>query len=59
MEEVTAGHRFTCAVTFKARWHLLPVRVSTEESRGRRRRRRCREGVHRNTGTEVHATPRG
>lgn len=47
MGAVAARHRFTCAVTVKAHWHLLPVRVN----RG--------SGGHMNTGTEMHATPRG
>lgn len=46
MEVVTAGHRFTWAVTVKAHWHLLPVSVKPE-------------GVHRNTGAEMHVTPLG
>lgn len=46
MGAVTARHRFTCAVTVKGHWHLLPVRVNTGGG-----------GV--NTGTETHGTPRG
>lgn len=34
IEALTAGHRFTCAVTFKAHWHLLPVRVNTGRGGG-------------------------